>query len=651
MYLTVVMLPLLSGVAVGLFGRKLGIYGSYIISILGIIITSILGYVCFYEVVLKNSSVSLKLFSWMDVDYLSLSWGFLFDELTVSLWIVVLTVSLAVQLYSVSYMKEDPHTIRFFSYLSLFTFFMLLLVSGDNYLVLFVGWEGVGILSFLLISFWYTWVQAVKSALSAVLYNRVGDLFFLLGLVILLYSTGSLDFSVVFSLAPYLNKTILLVLGLCFVLAAAGKSAQLGLHIWLPQAMEGPTPVSALIHAATMVTAGVYLMIRSSPLLEFNTVVLFVISWLGALTALISSLIGLFQNDLKRIIAYSTCSQLGMMFVAIGLSQYQLALFHLINHAFFKALLFLSAGVVIHGFHDEQDIRKMGGLLVGMPLTYTFILIGSLSLIAIPFLTGYYSKEVIMERTLSNVFSFGYLLYCILNIVALLTSLYSFKLIYYTFISIPSGSLNNYKDVHDVPWKMIFPLFLLCVLSVVWGFLSKDLFIGIGSSALGMSIFSSREASLDVEYSVFIVYKLLPLILSILGVIICFILFHNYGYKFYNIKLKCFAWNVYSFFNQRCWLNLIYYNNLLTPILKFGNMTSRDLDKGVLEQVGPTGLYKGLTSLATVLSKMDSGILRHYTIVISLGFLGVFFLGYMCIYLNYKLLMVILGSIVLILVY
>nr|YP_010248557.1 NADH dehydrogenase subunit 5 [Pneumocystis canis]QTK22336.1 NADH dehydrogenase subunit 5 [Pneumocystis canis]QTK22366.1 NADH dehydrogenase subunit 5 [Pneumocystis canis] len=649
MYLTVVILPLLSGLTVGLFGRKLGVYGSYILSLSSIIITSLLGYICFYEVVLKSSPVSLKLFSWIDVDYLSLSWGFLFDELTVCMWIPVLTVSTAVQIYSVTYMKEDPHNQRFFCYLSLFTFFMLLLVSGDNYLVLFVGWEGVGILSFLLISFWYTRIQAVKSALSAILYNRVGDLFFILGLAVLLYSVGSLDFSIIFSVAPYLNKTVLFLIGLCFILAATGKSAQLGLHIWLPQAMEGPTPVSALIHAATMVTAGVYLMIRSSPLLEFNNTVLFLISWLGALTALVSSIIGLFQNDLKWIIAYSTCSQLGMMFVSIGLSQYQLALFHLVNHAFFKALLFLSAGVVIHEYNDEQDIRKMGGLLVGMPLTYTFILIGSLSLVAIPFLTGYYSKDVIIERTLSDVFASGFLLYWVLIFVALMTSLYSFKLIYYTFISSPSGWINNYKSLHDVPNSMIFPLLILCVLSIAWGYISKDLFIGTGSSALGMSIFSSREVSFDVEFNISLIFKILPILISIAGVSLCFILFHYYPYQLY--KIKCLGVKMYRFFNQRCWLNLLYYNQILTPTLKLGYMTSRYLDKGALEQIGPSGLYRGLTSLTFILSKMDTGILRHYAIVISLGFLSVFTLGYISLYMNYQLVMVIVVSIVLILIY
>lgn len=348
MYLTVITLPLLSGIVVGLLGRKIGIQGSYIISLLSIFLTVVLGYISFFEVVICHSPVYICISKWIELDNLSLDWGFQFDELTVSMMLPVLTVSFLVQLYSVTYMREDPHPQRFFSYLSLFTFFMTLLVSGDSYLTMFVGWEGVGLMSFLLISFWYTRVQAVKSALSAILYNRVGDLFFIIGMVILFASVGSLKFSIVYSVVPYLNKIIIYLVGISFLLAAMGKSAQLGLHIWLPQAMEGPTPVSALIHAATMVTAGVYLMLRSSPMLEFNSDVLWMIGIIGGVTSVVSGIIGLFQNDLKRIIAYSTCSQLGMMFVSIGISQYHLALFHLINHAFFKALLFLSAGVIIH---------------------------------------------------------------------------------------------------------------------------------------------------------------------------------------------------------------------------------------------------------------------------------------------------------------
>lgn len=543
MYLTVMVLPLLSGIIVGFLGRKIGTQGTHIVSVISLFLATLLAYLCFYEVVLCHSPVSINLFKWIESDSISLDWEFCFDELTVSMLLPVLTISFLVHLYSVTYMKTDPHNPRFFSYLSLFTFFMILLVSGENYLILFVGWEGVGIMSFLLISFWFTRVQAVKSAMSAILYNRVGDMFLIIGMALLLASVGSLKFSIVFSVVPYVNKTTLFLVGICFLLAAVGKSAQLGLHIWLPQAMEGPTPVSALIHAATMVTAGVYLLLRSSPLLEFNSDVLYIIGWLGALTSLVSGCIGLFQNDLKRIIAYSTCSQLGMMFVSIGLSKYGLALFHLINHAFFKALLFLSAGVIIHAFNDEQDLRKMGGLRPGMPLTYLFVLIGSMSLMAMPFLTGYYSKDVILEMSFER-----FELYCLLVFVAVLTSSYSFKIIYYVFLSSPNGSASSYEKVHDVPYGMLIPLFFLSICSIFGGYLTKDLFIGLGSSALSNSLFTARESF--IEFGIPVFYKLLPMLLSIFVVVILFIIYHYYPWTYRG--------DIYRMFNQRMWLDLLF---------------------------------------------------------------------------------------------
>lgn len=602
------------------------------------LLTTILGYVSFFEVVLSNSAVSITLFKWIESDSLALDWGFQFDELTVSMLLPVLTVSLLVHIYSMTYMKEDPHNQRFFSYLSLFTFFMILLVSGDNYLILFIGWEGVGIMSFLLISFWFTRVQAVKSAMSAILYNRVGDLFFIVGMSILLASVGSLKFSIIYSVVPYLNKIVLFLIGLCFLIAATGKSAQLGLHIWLPQAMEGPTPVSALIHAATMVTAGVYLMIRSSPILEFSTDILWIISWLGGMTALVSGLIGLFQNDLKRIIAYSTCSQLGMMFVSIGLSQYAMALFHLINHAFFKALLFLSAGVIIHSLRDEQDIRRMGGLRPWMPLAYSFVLIGSMSLMAMPFLTGYYSKDIILEMTLAKSNALEFMLYLIVLAAAVVTSSYSFKLIYYVFIAKPSGNQYMYERVHDVPMSMLLSLIILCIYSIFWGYLTKELFVGVGSSALGNSLFSIKEPYiLDVEYGVSIVYKLLPMLLNILVILLLAILFHYYPNLLIRIKMNCNS--IYSMFNQGAWLNLLY-ARVISKIIAMGYYTSRYLDKGVLEYIGPRGLSELFTNLAAMLSKADTSILRHYLIYMCLGILAIILTVYYNV--NYNIVLVML---------
>jgi NADH-ubiquinone oxidoreductase chain 5 len=384
MYLSILILPLLGSIISGLLGRKIGKTGSHIITSTCVIMSSILSSIAFYEVGLCNSPVSVILFSWLESDYLSIIWEFYFDQLTVSMFIPVLYISSLIHIFSTDYMSEDPHNQRFFSYLSLFTFFMLILVAGGNYFVMFIGWEGIGIVSYLLINFWFTRIQANKSAILALTMNRVGDMGLSIGFFTIVSLFGSVDYSTIFSITPFMNETAITIIGLLLLSGAMAKSAQIPLHSWLPGSMEGPTPVSALIHAATLVTAGLYLLLRSSPILEYSPTALLVITLIGASTAFFAATCGLVQNDLKRIIAFSTISQLGYMVMAVGLSQYNVALMHVINHAFFKALLFLGAGAVIHSIADQQDIRKMGGLIKFFPFTYTTMLIGSLSLMALP---------------------------------------------------------------------------------------------------------------------------------------------------------------------------------------------------------------------------------------------------------------------------
>ncbi len=398
MYLSLIILPLLGSIVAGFFGRKIGVRGvQQITSCLSVITTTILAILAFIETGFNNIPVSISLFRWVDSEWYNIKWGVQFDSLTVSMLIPVLIISSLVHIYSISYMSHDPHNQRFFSYLSLFTFMMIILVTADNYLLMFVGWEGVGVCSYLLVSFWFTRIAANQSSMSAFLTNRVGDCFLTVGMFAILWSFGNLDYTTVFSLTPYINEDIITIIGICLLIGAMAKSSQVGLHVWLPMAMEGPTPVSALIHAATMVTAGVYLLMRSSPLLEYSSTILLLCLWLGAITTIFSSLVGLFQQDIKKIIAYSTMSQLGMMVIAVGLSSYNIALFHLINHAFYKGLLFLGAGAVIHAVLDNQDFRKYGGLIKFLPLTYSVMLIASLSLVAFPFMTGFYSKDFILE--------------------------------------------------------------------------------------------------------------------------------------------------------------------------------------------------------------------------------------------------------------
>lgn len=389
--------------------------------------------------------------------------------------IPVLIVSFLVHLYSISYIQDDPHVQRFFSYLSFFTASIIVLITGDNYLIIFLGWEGIGIASFLLIGFWQTRVQANKAAIKALVVNRVGDTFLSMGLFAILSICGSLEYATVYSIAPVLNETAITVIILLLFGGAMSKSAQVPIHTWLPSSREGPTPVSALIHAATLVTAGVYLLLRSSPLLELAPTALLIITWVGAVTAFFAAVTGLVQNDIKRVIAYSTCSQLGYMFIAVGLSQYNVALFHLVGHAFFKALLFLAAGAVIHGRADQQDLRRLGGLVNFMPLTYTAILVGSLSLMALPWLTGFYSKDLILELAYGRYVASGTFAYWIGTIAAACTAFYSFRLASLTFFGVPNAPRTDYLNAHDAPMLIVVPLLVMSIITILFGYMFKDL--------------------------------------------------------------------------------------------------------------------------------------------------------------------------------
>lgn len=434
------------------------------------------------------------------------------------MFIVVTLVSSMVHLYSTVYMYTDPFLTRFLSYLSLFSFFMLVLVSSGNFLVLFLGWEGVGLSSYLLIGFWYTRAQAGKAASKAFLINKVGDLFLLTGIAVIFLAFSALDFSTIAVLAPFYYTESLEVAALLLFLGAVGKSAQVGLHSWLPQAMEGPTPVSALIHAATMVTAGVFLLIRSSFILEYTPRVLTLIAVWGGLTALISGTIGATQNDIKKVIAYSTCSQLGYMVLACGLSAYNASLFHLFNHAFFKAALFLSAGSIIHLMNNEQDIRKMGGLAKLSPFVYIIMVVTSLALAGAPFLAGFYSKDYIIEAALTKFWSNSMILYWLAIVSAALTAIYSFRLLEQTFW----GDFNGFKIVISRHAKVtnveIFVLGILGILSLVTGYLFRDVFIGFGSNFFNqfITILPFSWSPVEAEF-LGVLIKVLPLILTILA--------------------------------------------------------------------------------------------------------------------------------------
>ena len=570
----------------------------------------------------QGSSRSIVLFNWIKSGIFEIKWEFYFDNLTIIMLLVVNSISFFVHLYSMEYMSHDKNIIRFMSYISLFTFFMLILITGDNFVLLFLGWEGVGLCSYLLISFWYTRIQANKSAIKALIVNRISDFGLTIGLVIIYFVFKSLDFSTVFALTPFFKGKTILFLGINFDIidiiaallffGACGKSAQIGLHTWLPDAMEGPTPVSALIHAATMVTAGVFLIIKCSPIFEYAPIILTIITFIGALTAFFSATAGLVQNDIKKVIAYSTCSQLGYMIFACGISNYHVSLFHLANHAFFKALLFLSAGAIIHSLSNEQDMRKFGGLMNLLPFTSTMLLIGSLSLMGFPFLTGFYSKDLILELAYSKYTISGTFCYWLGLITAFFTSFYSYRIFYLTFVY----KINSYKKVaqhiHELPKNMGISLLALAFGSIFLGYVSKDLLVGLGTDFLNQSIFILPEnnSQFNAEFIPHI-YKILPFFSSMLAVTLV-----NFFFE-YNVQWRLKeAYNlnaIYKLFIYKWYFDAIYNKFINIPMLDFAyNKLFKSVDKGILEFFGPWGVYALLLKLSLNVKFDQTGQIYRY---------------------------------------
>lgn len=580
----VIFLPLLTFVLLIFFGSYIGTIGSLVISCGNIFLSLGLALLSFYFIS-HSYCLTVDLWTWTDLLGFPIYFGLRYDSLTAIMFVVVAGISSLVHLYSSVYMFSDPFLSRFMSYLSLFSFFMLLLVSSGNMLVLFMGWEGVGLCSYLLIGFWHTRVQAGKAATKAFIINKVGDLFLLSGISFMFVLFHSLDFAVVSTLAPFVDEGVIELITTMFFLGAVGKSAQIGLHTWLPDAMEGPTPVSALIHAATMVTAGVFLVIRCSAIMEFSPRVLFLIAIWGGVTAFISGTIGAVQSDIKKIIAYSTCSQLGYMILSCGLSLYNVGFFHLFNHAFFKALLFLSAGSVIHLMSNEQDIRKMGGLASVSPFIYINVLIGSLALAGFPFLAGFYSKDLIIEASNTRYWGHGQLLYWLSAISAVLTMYYSARLIYYVFL----GTFNGFKLVmvrHTKATNVeMLILGFLGLLSLSSGYLFRDAFSGLGSNYFNNLILQLPHSwsLVDLEFIPHSI-KFAPLATSLVGFSVALWL-SSARFGIYGLSI---TGSSKVFFESCKW----YYNEILNyyisfPTLFLGRHYFEQYEKSSLELNGP----------------------------------------------------------------
>ena len=625
MYSAIVFLPLLGFLIAGLFGRVIGHRGSEIVTTSLLMLAALLSWIAFFDVAFGGYTGKVHILRWIDSGALEVDWMIRVDTLTAVMLVVVNTVSSLVHLYSIGYMSHDPHRSRFFAYLSLFTFAMLMLVTADNFVQMFFGWEGVGLASYLLIGFWYKKPSANAAAMKAFVVNRVGDFGFLLGVAGTFLVFGSLDFDTVFAAVPEvagqtfafagMQVDIMTTLCLLLFMGAMGKSAQFLLHTWLPDAMEGPTPVSALIHAATMVTAGVFMVARLSPLFELAPNASAVVTLVGATTAFFAATVGLVQNDIKRIVAYSTCSQLGYMFVAMGVGAYSVGMFHLFTHAFFKALLFLGSGSVIMAMHHEQDIRMMGGLRKKIPFTYWTMVIGTLALTGFPFTAGYFSKDAIIEAAFSGTNPFAIYAFVMTVAAAGLTAFYSWRLIYKTFHGTPHDQ-HHYEAAHESPLVILIPLGVLAIGSVAAGFPFKEFFAGHETHEFFRESLKQGEI-LEAMHHVPATVAYLPTVMLALGWG-----FATYVYL-YRVEIaenlaKQHAW-LYQFLLNKWYFDELYDRIFVRPALWIGRVFWKGGDGFMIDGLGPDGISARVLDVTRNVVRLQTGYLYHYAFAMLIG--------------------------------
>ena len=627
MEISIIALPLIASIISGFFGKLIGDRSSEIITSLLVSISAIFSVLVLYEVVVNQYQENIIIATWISSGSLEVNWSMKIDSLSAVMLVVVTSVSALVHIYSIGYMSHDPHKPRFMAYLSLFTFAMLMLVTADNFIQLFFGWEGVGLCSYFLIGFWFKKESANKAAIKAFVVNRVGDFGFALGIFLIFYLFGTVNYSEVFAKIPNITDKDLVFLGITFnavdliclllFIGAMCKSAQILLHTWLPDAMEGPTPVSALIHAATMVTAGVFLVVRCSPIYEYSDLALNIITIVGMSTAFFAATVALVQNDIKKIIAYSTCSQLGYMFFATGVGAYNVAMFHLFTHAFFKALLFLGSGSVIHAFKDEQNINNMGGVWRKLPYTYSLMIIGTLALTGFPFLSGFYSKDAIIEFAYLRGNTTGYYAAGIGIFTAFLTSIYSWRLIFKTF----HGEYNNKEikidETHESPIVMLIPLVLLSIGAIFAGFLFKELFIGYEglNNFWRDSIFFLKPLSTDHPPLWFLLLTPTLVILSIPLAYYLFLKNRNLPERLASINKP-----LYQFLLNKWYFDELYDVLFVKPSKKLGLFLWKFFDLKIIDGFGPDGISSMIKKFSVKANKFQSGYIYQYAFVMLLGF-------------------------------
>ena len=622
-------LPIIASAIVGLSTRSLTARIAQIITTSAIFASTILSIIIFDYVALKQNVVHIKLLKWVDISFFKAYWSIYIDSITAVMLVVVNLVSFLVHVYSIGYMSHDTHKQRFMAYLSLFTFFMLVLVTSDNLLQLFAGWEGVGLSSFLLIGFWFKKKSAANAAIKAFLVNRVGDIGLALSIILIALTFKTIEYQQIFANLDRVYDTYFSLFGIDFstidticilmFIGCMGKSAQLGLHTWLPDAMEGPTPVSALIHAATMVTAGVFLLVRCSFIFEHSQIALNIITIIGAVTCLFAASIAIVQTDIKKIIAYSTCSQLGYMFFACGVSAYSVAMFHLMTHAFFKALLFLGAGSVIHAINNEQDIRKMGGLYKLLPYSYILMWVGSLALAGIFPFAGYFSKDLILESAYLSQIGFGDFAFWMGIAAAFLTALYSWRLIIVVFHGESKLEKNVIKNIHEAPSSMMIPMIILALGAMFSGGIGEYILkmANSSSSFWNGAIASVMKHEGDVHIiSIFIKY--LPLIVGLLGIVIAYVIYWNNKNlsNFVSDKLKL----IHRILLNKYYFDEIYNSLFVSCIKKISNLFWNIIDNSIIDGI-PNSLARIVYNFSKVSRNLQTGVIYHYSFIMFIGVL------------------------------